>query len=147
MTQPVGGVTLRNQVYPLVFCPQPSRLQLFHLVAHVITADVECSRLNPPSTLCPPNSLGQEGNPLPSPPARSHSGIARTLVPSAVGGCKNSARFQLEPQGWRGSVSPPGGITRHMLPGAFGWERQAQLQAGERRPRRWKPDQRRAQTV
>lgn len=66
------------QVYPLVFCPQPSRLQLFHLVAHVITADVECPWLNPPSTLCPPNSLGQEGNPLPSPPSRSHSGVARS---------------------------------------------------------------------
>lgn len=66
------------QVYPVLFCPQPSRLQLSHLVSCVITADVDCSWLNPPSILCPPNSLGQEGNPLPSLPTRSHSGGARS---------------------------------------------------------------------
>lgn len=66
------------QVYPPLFYPPPSRLQLSHLVACVTTAGVECSWLNPPSTLRPPNSPGQEGNPLSSPPTRSHSGLSRS---------------------------------------------------------------------
>lgn len=108
------------QVYPLVFCPQPSRLQLFHLVACVITADVECSWLNPPSsTLCPPSSLGQEGNPpgistnqKPQLHSRLWSPLQWVVVKIVLG-------FSWSHRAGGGSVSPPGGITGHMLPGAL----------------------------
>lgn len=68
------------QVSPSVLCPQSSRLQLPHLVACGFTAEVECSWLNPPSTLCAPNSAWLTGNPLPSPPTRSHSEWRSSLL-------------------------------------------------------------------
>lgn len=73
------------QVSPSVLCPQSSRLQLPHLVACGFTAEVECSWLNPPSTLCAPNAAWLTGNPLLSPPTRSHSGAAACSGPLSSG--------------------------------------------------------------
>jgi hypothetical protein len=132
------------QVYPPLFCPHPSRLQLSHLVSRVITAGVECS--------CPEPSKyplsTKQGRGIPCHRHQPETAVAEPLwSPQPWVVVKIVLGFSWSHGAGGGSVSPPGGITRHMLPGALAGRGKRSSRPASGRPRRWKPDQRGAQTV
>lgn len=100
--------------------------------------------LTPPSTLCPPNKGGESPatatNQKPQWRSPLWSPQPWVVVKIVLG-------FSWSHRAGGGSVSPPGGITRHMLPGALAGRGKRSSRPASGRPRRWKPDQRGAQTV